>query len=226
MQRQKLKEEPMILQDRIAKALDGTASSRDIPPLIAEVEPLLAELGKQYTAARERALDPAVSSHISANEKALSDDLKFQGERMEIALRSLNAELQTAKDREADAIKRDAYETVMAERDKLAEELRRVYPELEAKLADLVGRMTKNSWLVKRVNNALPSGVRAPLLDADEMVRGVQCQTPLKNILRLPRFKALPHEHQLAWPPKDPGPEMFAASLTPRPKLVSSKQVA
>lgn len=67
-----------------------------------------------------------------------------------------------------------AYEKAEAERDKLADELARVYPPIAEQLAELAARMAANDKQIDVINeHARPLGAKR-LLSAEEMARGLR----------------------------------------------------
>ena len=93
------------------------------------------------------------------------------------------------------------------ERDELAAELARVYPPMEAQLADLLTRIKASDERIERINDrGLPSGAER-LLVAELVARGLRGfvenwvdVTLITKQLRLPAFKFSQFE-PFAWPP-------------------------
>jgi hypothetical protein len=174
------------LDDRLAAAFAGDATSDTVAALIQEAE----------SAARAAG---------DAAEQAVS------------RLRERLTEVQTA---EEDDRRRAAYEEATAERDKLAEELARVYPPLAAQLADLLGRLRASDDRIEHMNaHALPRGC-GPLLVAELVARGLDgFVRDLVNIPRIVRRVQLPAfqydtHAPYAWPRSssvDAGNLMFRA---------------
>jgi hypothetical protein len=90
-----------------------------------------------------------------------------------------------------------AYEKVEAERDRLAEELARVYPPIAERLAELLTRIDANDREIEHINaHARPSGAER-LLVAELVARGLPAFAPkpyvdvprISKKLRLPSFK-------------------------------------
>jgi hypothetical protein len=105
------------------------------------------------------------------------------------------------------ARRRVAYDAAQIERNSLVEELREVYPAIEQRLSDLMGRLTANNALLERINRNLPSGA-CRLKSAEEIARGGEerfsryqeyLMHRLTNRLRLPRFEIDPRKPD-AWP--------------------------
>jgi hypothetical protein len=96
---------------------------------------------------------------------------------------------------------------VEAERDRLAAELRQLYPVAASQLANLIARIDANDRQIEHLNaSALPRG--SLRLDGAELVaRGLAAYSPgLTNILRITQQICLPaFEYTMAqpywWPP-------------------------
>jgi hypothetical protein len=73
-----------------------------------------------------------------------------------VAAKRLGERLREVKADEEDERRRVAYEKAKAERDKLAGELKAIYPPIEAQLRDLLPRMAENA----RVRGARGQGAR------------------------------------------------------------------
>jgi hypothetical protein len=171
------------LDDRLAAAFAGDATSDTVAALIQEAE----------SAARAAG---------DAAEQAVS------------RLRERLTEVQTA---EEDDRRRAAYEEATAERDKLAEELARVYPPLAAQLADLLGRLRASDDRIEYMNaHALPRGC-GPLLVAELVARELDSfARELVDIPRIVRRVQLPaFEYDIhapyAWPRSSSVSLMFRA---------------
>src|SRR5262249_49347332 len=100
-----------------------------------------------------------------------------------------------------------AYQTVEAERDQLAEELKS-YPEIAARLADLLVRIVANDAEIERINaHALPRE-RGRLLSAELVARDLagwvlNAQPLAKRLtdeLGLPAFELRPGSDGYLWP--------------------------
>ena len=195
------------LADRIAAALREETSSEEITALIADSEQSRSRAENDREAAQVRALDPTAGVEEACAAKRKADDLCFEVDRLESALDALRTAQSEAKEREADAVRRAAFDAAVAERDALVQELREVYPQIERRLAELVGRIAANNATLERVNSNLPSGSPG-LAEAEEIARGgrekfggrpeylaqrITCR------LRLPRFEFDPRDPDV-WP--------------------------
>jgi hypothetical protein len=194
------------LDEQIAAAFKDGMTSRAVAVLISEVEAAAAQSDEAAEIARTRALDPACPlESVNAQRRAM-EDAAFRRDRLSVALPRLGDRQRELAAAEENQRRRTAYDEVMAERDRLADELRRVYPPLAAQLADLLARVEANDRQVVFINaNALPSGANRLLL-AELVARGLQGfvtnsrETPgIVEQVRLPAF-ALNEFEPYAWP--------------------------
>lgn len=197
------------LADRIAAAVSGKATSEEIAMLLDEAELARAAAKEKHAAARALSLDPTAGADAASAADANADRMRFEVDRLDAAIEALRAAHCDAKAAEAETRKRAAYEASKLERDALVEELREVYPDIEQRLADLIGRVAANNDTLERTNRSLPSG--APwLASSEEIARGGRekfdgydgyARHRLTRQLRLPRFEVDPR-HPDAWPPR------------------------
>jgi hypothetical protein len=177
-----------------------------ISALITEVEQAVAWAADAAAKARGRALDPVLAASQVAAAHREMEDAAFRGERLQAAVTKLRERLEQVKAQEEDERRRLAYEKAKADRDRLAEELARVYPPIAAQLADLLTRIDANDREIEHINaHALPSGAER-LLVAELVARGLEgfvknsMSIPqITKQLRLPPFKFNVHE-PYAWP--------------------------
>ena len=134
------------------------------------------------------------------------DDSAFRRDRMQTAVIKLGDRLRELRAQEEDARRWVAYEKAKAERDKLAAELKELYPSFETRLADILGRIETSDQEIERVNTrARPSGADR-LLGAELVARGLGGFTSgISDIPRITRDLRLPvFEYRLtegyAWP--------------------------
>lgn len=100
-----------------------------------------------------------------------------------------------------------AYDEAKAERDKLAEELARVYPPIAEQLAELLARMAANDRQLAVINDhKRPSGAER-LLSAEEIARGLRGfadgyeRIPrITKDLRVPAFTYSGYSEAYLWP--------------------------
>ena len=93
-------------------------------------------------------------------------------DRLQAALPRLQDRLAELGAAEEDARRRAVYDKVKAERDKLAEELARVYPPLVDQLVDLMTRLAASDQALNACNRALPRDAEH-LPTAEEIARGL-----------------------------------------------------
>ena len=148
-------------------------TSTAITELIGETQAASASSGEAAEQSRARALDPAISMAEVAKARRLTEDAAFRRDRLHEALRRLEERLREVKHEEEQHRRQVQYDEVVSRRDALAEELRRDYPTIAARLAELVARVDKNDGEIDWVNNrALPSGVPR-LASAELIARGL-----------------------------------------------------
>jgi hypothetical protein len=132
----------------------------------------------------------------------------FDATRLSAAVPRLQERLKELRAAEEDARRWVAYEKAEAERNKLAEELARVYPALSKQLADLVARLAENDKQLEIINrHAQPSGAEW-LRSAEEIARDLKQGFGLSGVeipritrdLRLPAFKHVKGDPPLMWP--------------------------
>jgi hypothetical protein len=132
------------LDDRIAAAFADRVQSGIVATLIAEAESAACVSGEAAERARERALDPALMANAVAEARREMDDAQFRCDRLKVALQKLQARLKEVKAEEENRRRWATYEKLKAERDRLAAELKAVYPDIEAKLGKLISDLERN----------------------------------------------------------------------------------
>jgi hypothetical protein len=163
------------LDGRIKRALeDGRSVSSDVvAALIEEVCTAVIESAEAVELARAQALDPRLEASAIDAARALLESAEFRQQRLTLAVTKLKERLNWLRSQEKDAERQAAYDKVQEERDKLAEELAKVYPPLAAQLAELLGRIAANDREIERVNTKLPSG-KGALPGAELAARGLK----------------------------------------------------
>src|SRR5262249_14151792 len=133
-----MNEQSTTLQERIDAALQ-----RDDSATSADIAELIEEAEVGIAKAdEERAVDQALLSNLQARFRRLQDQ-----------------EHATAWLADHDALKR--------ERDSLAAELGKIYPDAVTKIMDLFGRVTANDEALSRLHRARPTGMKQHLLSAE-----------------------------------------------------------
>jgi DNA repair exonuclease SbcCD ATPase subunit len=194
------------LDDRIASAFAGTVQSGVIAALIAEAESAAVASGESAERAKQRALDPALMATTVAEARREMEDAQFKRERLQTAVARLQVRLKEAKAEEENQRRRATYEKLKAERDRLAAELKAVYPDIEAKLGKLVSDLERNEREIFFINcHELPAGAQR-LESAELIARDISSwRVGMANVVRiveelcLPSFKHDPHR-PYAWP--------------------------
>jgi chromosome segregation ATPase len=183
------------LDERIAAAFGDGVKSSEVAELIAEAETASIACGEAADRARTLALDPALSAADLDVARGRSDGASFKRDRMVEAAHRLRERLREVKAQEEKTHRRAAYDTALAERDKLAKELAAVYPPIAEQLADLAGRIAANDVAIERVNQKLPDGAKW-LANAELVARqlssffdGPSNIPRIAQHMRLPAFK-------------------------------------
>ena len=194
------------LDDRIAAAFREAVKSDDVNVLIVEAEAASLASGEAAEQARRRALDPALRANDIADARRQMDDAAFRRERLQTAVTRLQARLKEVRAQEENQRRWIAYEKAKGERDKLAGELKAIYPPFEAQLRDLLPRIAANDEYIENIiNHSLPLGAER-LLVAELVARDlrgfVENSVDVARIttqLRLPAFQFDRHA-SYAWP--------------------------
>lgn len=185
------------LEERIAHAFVNGCRASEVATLIQQVEVATRSATESATRSRERALDPTLNGAELGAARQTMLDVGFQVERLTAAssrLRQRHAELKAL---EADAVKRQRYDEVAAQRDVLANKLSAIYPELVAKLSELLPQLAANDAEVNFINRPenKPAGA-APLQVTELKARGLlhfqvgPSPVPrLTDVLVLPKWK-------------------------------------
>lgn len=156
------------LEQRIDFAIqpDAAITSADVAALIEETETAIAK------AEKERSIEHTLSLDQKAARQAI-EDATFAAKRLRILLSKLQARYEEVYYRETVAAWLPEYEVLMRKRDALAEELREVYPNAVAKVADLFLRINGNDEELSRLHQARPPGVTLHLLSCELHARGL-----------------------------------------------------
>ncbi len=190
------------LDDRIARAFSDAVTSGDVKSLIVEAETASLASGEAAERARDRALDPALTANDVAEARRQMDDAEFRCDRLQTAVVRLRDRLQEVIVQEEDQRRRIAYEKAEAKRDKLAAELKAIYPAIETPLRELLTRIVASDREIEYINRHLPAGAER-LLVAELIARGLggfpRNGTRITEELCLPAFEFDQHD-SYAWP--------------------------
>jgi hypothetical protein len=156
------------LSERIAAALRGQPAARDIQGVILDVDQETARLTEEESSLRNKATDPLTSDDEADGLRAGLFDIGFRLQRLAAARDRLQQALGSAQRREADERRKVDYERALLERDALVDELRKIYPEAAARIADLLRRICRNNATLTEINKVLPTG--ATQLEPVELV--------------------------------------------------------
>jgi hypothetical protein len=145
------------LDERVAVALKGEATSGEIEHLVEEVQAAVISAGKAAETAKAQALDPALPVGAVATARHAIEDQTFRRQRLEIAGKRLRHRLLEAREQEEEARRIMAYHEAQERRDGLAAELANAEDAI-LKLAHLLVRIEASDRELRRVNLGLPRG--------------------------------------------------------------------
>jgi len=197
---------PTDLDDRIAAAFTDGAKSEEVASLIRETEAAAIAADDTAERGRSRALDPALSAPDVAAARREMDDAAFRRERLQVAVTKLGERLREVRADEEDQRRRIAYKKAKAERDKLAAELKAIYPPIEAQFRDLMTRIDANDKEIEYINAHARPREAERLLVAELIARGLMGfversveAVRITTELRVPAFRFDQHD-PYAWP--------------------------
>ena len=197
---------PPDLEARIAAAFTDGANPDGVAALIKEAEAVAHSLGVAAEEANIIACSAVRSTAEKRDARRLIEDAAVQRERLQTAIADLREPLDEVRKQEEDKRRWPAYEQAKATRDKLAAELRDIYPGIEQKLRELLPRIAENDREIEYINtHALPNGGKR-LLEAELVARGLRVffesgvHIPrITQTLRLPAFE-YDQFNPYAWP--------------------------
>ena len=162
------------LDDRIARAFTAGTKADAVAVLVAEAEAAMVCAGDTAQKARQRALDPKLRAPDVAIARHDMGDAAFRRDRMRAAVTRLKERLNELVAEAEDQRRWLAYEKAKAERDKLAAELREIYPAFASRIVDLMARIEANDFEIKSINTRAKPNRAANLLGAEAVARGLQ----------------------------------------------------
>lgn len=177
-----------LLSERIATALRGNPSVAELAKLIDEAGEAVAGAAIEKVEAEAIAIDPlADSKAVDAAHKSL-DAIGLNVRRLESAVAALRDKHATALEAEREAAALVEYETIVSERDELADLIRTVYADAVPKLVELAERLAENNSAIDNMK-VRPAG--KPTIDrAEKIARGVHAgdwKATIVGSLRLPK---------------------------------------
>ncbi|TPK42630.1 MULTISPECIES: hypothetical protein [unclassified Mesorhizobium] len=170
------------LDDRIAAAFTGSPTSADVATLLQAVGAADKRAKADHAVAKERALDPATPAADVAKARKAMEDAAFASERMSAAATRLNDLLATTQKSEAEALRQTEMKAALVERDALAADLAREWPELERKMLDLLARLSANSDRLTR------AAAGAVVVTAEQIARKAPDNFAVNHSLSMPRL--------------------------------------
>jgi hypothetical protein len=198
------------LDERIAKVFANGVSSAGVRRLLQQVEEAAVAAQQRAEQAKKKALDPQVTASALRLARTEMEDCSFQHQRLQAAIGRLRQRLAEVTENENDAKRLVEYQKVQGERDRLAAELRELYPEFADKLAALLTKIAANDRLVAYVNLPSERPRGRPALQTAELVareldslqRGATNIPSLVADVVLPRFRYSPNALRWLWPPQ------------------------
>lgn len=148
------------LNNRIAAALRGEASSATLAELLEEATAALAAATTDVGLVAKRALDPTLRDEDARALRDDAADLSFEISRLDTAVKSLRAEIEHAREREDQTRRRRIYENAKKAQDDLAPEFEQQYAALAEQLRELLARADECNTLVSEANRQLPERTR------------------------------------------------------------------
>jgi hypothetical protein len=205
------------LDSRIAAALaaNGKADRDTLAGLVVEAEAALAQARETIDLESERLVDignPDPEASDAAIQKA-----ERNLARLDKAVPQLRDRIRQINEATYSRAWHAAADRIESERDKLAVELRELYPNLLERLVDLFGRIDALDAAIGRLHGAAQFGEYRRLVGAEQRARALQsfsaAQPPLRDRLVLP---SLAEPSRIAFPPPAPhnplGTAMVAAA--------------
>jgi hypothetical protein len=152
------------------------AATQRFAALVAETETAIVAADENAKLEQERVFDPLASPDPKAAREAMQA-AEFMQTWLRSALLRLQRRLRETQERERRAKWYAEYEALKSKRDALAAEFREVYTEFEARVVDLVIRMTANNAEISNLHLARSSGVKLHLLEAELVARSLESFT-------------------------------------------------
>jgi hypothetical protein len=183
------------LETRVSRALTEQPPSADVVALLGEVRRAAARADEAAAAARETAMDPALSSAELAEARAEMENAVFRRDRARAAIVRLDERLREIERLEEQSRRQEAYDKAKAERDELAAELAGIYPEFAPRLARVLRLIAASDHTLRVVNSQLPDG-SARLYSAEAVARGFGDSVFVQGGIAIPRLTdgvRLPH---------------------------------
>jgi hypothetical protein len=129
-------------------------------------------------------------------------------------LSNLQARYRQVRDQEQATAWLAEHDALKQERDALAEELRKVYPDAVSKIMDLFGRITANNEALSALHRARPTGIKQHLLSAELHARGLDhCSRDNPSLLESTRLIDWVSGREIWPPPRTPLAVLVAASV-------------
>jgi hypothetical protein len=203
-------------EHRVVAALTADDVTGDgLAALLTEMAAAIAAADAAAKTEHEKALDPVVSPDPVKAHQAM-EAAAFTAARLRALQPRLERRHQEASAQERLKAWQADCDLLEAERDKLADELRALYPQMVVQIADLFGRMAANDEQLSALHQRRPVGVLRHLLSAELKARGLNrfsaAMPSLAKQLKLPCWDSA----ELAWPPPQPSfAATYAAAMKP-----------
>jgi hypothetical protein len=187
-------------EQKVSKALsaNGSQTAAEIAALLDELETAISAATEAAKLQREASLDPSQMPNPVAARVAV-EDAEFRVGRLKTLLPRLRQRYTVVVAHEEAAQARQRAAPLIAERDRLSDELRALLPYL-GKLADCFIRVTNNSNAINRLAATLPAHATIFIRDAELEARGLERFTrDSPSILKDAVLPGL--DGRMLWPP-------------------------
>jgi hypothetical protein len=185
----------MELEARIASAFAEDAKSDDVRSVLADVEAAAKAAEAAAEVARSRALDPLAEDVIAARQTM--DDAAFKRDRLAEAASRLAQRVGALRALEADRRRQAELERVLAERNRLAEEMARMVEPI-VQIAHLVSRIDACDREIRSLNF---SHVRPVLAGASPVIATLFGEVFVWDAFHLLRLPPWHPRTNYFWPP-------------------------
>jgi hypothetical protein len=187
-------------------------------PSSAEIAALLSQTAAEITSItqeRAKALDPSISATDAELERI--SKMTLVKNRLAASVSRLQTKLDDATQRERYQNWKERFDVLEVARDKLADELRSIYPHMCHSLVDLLARMKVNDQQINALHADAPSGVSMRLKASELKARALDSFTgavpSITKDLQLPSWAP---DQRLAYPPpRQRDMSMFAPVQAP-----------
>jgi hypothetical protein len=198
------KEDTGSLHSRIVEALTQPKSSADIATLIEAVGAANDQSVAAVAECERSSLEPLTPPEAVTKARADIVDLTFEQRRLALALERLNARLGEVQEQERSAERIAEFERVSASTEKLAKDLREIYPAAAGMIVNLCERIKENRREVDLFNRRRQEDDEL-IFPAEYLVRGRVTGGYDNDFASFVRLPSIVEGHEMAplWPPHE-----------------------